>query len=338
MAGKAETTEAGADHRQDAERGRFADRPEEIPPRGWKDILVRLYYKFWEDRAMLVAGGVTYYLLLALFPALAVFVSLFGLIADPVSVVESAGALEGLLPDDAMQIITRELGDLAAQDAGALGLGLVLSLVFAFWTANNGVKAIFGALNIANGEQEKRSFLRLHLVTFAFTFGGFLLAAVLVFAVALVPVVLAVIDLGPLADGAVRAMRWALLLPIFTAVIALLYRYGPSREPATWRWLSWGSVMATVVWVAASAGYSIYLRNFADYQATYGSLGALVGFLLWIWLSVLILIVGAQVNAEMEHQTRRDTTQPPDEPMGSRGAYMADTLGEPAEHVGTSPG
>lgn len=324
---------AEADHRGDAGRGRFADRPGAIPARGWKDILVRLYWKFWQDRVMLVAGGVTFYLLLALFPALAVFISLFGLIADPLSVVESAVALEGLLPDEVLQIITRELTDLAAQDAGALGIGLVLSLAFALWTANNGVKAVFEALNIANGEQEKRSFLRLHLVTFTFTFGGFLLAAMLVFAVALVPAVLAIIDLGPLADAAVRAMRWALLLPMFTAIIALLYRYGPSREPTAWRWLSWGSVMATLVWVVASIGYSIYLRNFADYQATYGSLGAVVGFLLWIWLSVLILIVGAQVNAEMEHQTRRDTTKPPEEPMGSRGAYMADTLGAPAEHV-----
>lgn len=330
MAGEA----AEGKHRRDAGRGRFADQPGEIPPRGWKDIAVRLYWKFWEDRAMLIAAGVTFYLLLALFPALAVFVSLFGLVADPVSIVESAAALEGLLPDEALQIITRELADLASQDAGTLGLGLILSLAFAFWTANNGVKAIFEALNIANGEQEKRSILRLHLVSFAFTFGGFLLATLLVFAVALVPAVLAIIDLGPLADAAVRAIRWALLLPIFTAVIALLYRYGPSREPATWRWLSWGSGMATAVWVVVSLGYSAYLRNFADYQATYGSLGALVGFLLWIWLSVLILIVGAQVNAEMEHQTRRDTTGLPDEPMGSRGAYMADTLGEPAEHYG----
>lgn len=321
-----------ADHRHDPGRGRLADRPRNIPARGWKDILVRLYWKFWEDRAMLVAGGVTFYLLLALFPALAAFVSLFGLIADPASILDSAAALDDVLPDAATEIITRELTQLAGKDPATLGFGLILSLVVALWTANNGVKAIFEALNIAYNEQEKRTLLRLHLVSFAFTIGGFVLATVLVFAVALVPVILAFVDLGPLADAAVRATRWALLLPIFAAMIALLYRYGPSREPASWRWLSWGSAMATTVWVVASLGFSFYLQNFADYQATYGSLGALVGFLLWIWLSVLILVVGAELNAEMELQTRRDTTEPPEAAMGKRGAFVADTLGPPAEH------
>ena len=318
------------DNRADPARGRQAQRPSHIPAKGWRDIFHRLYWKFWEDRAMLVAGGVTFYLLLALFPALAAFVSVFGLVADPASLAEGTAVLDGVLPDDAAAILREELTQLAAKDTGALTFGLVLSLAFALWTANNGVKAIFEALNIAYNEQEKRSLLWLHVVSFGFTFGGMALAAILVGAVALVPAVLALVDLGPLASAVVRIVRWALLLPVIATVIALLYRYGPSREPASWTWLSWGSAVATVVWLLASIGYSFYLQNFADYQATYGSLGALVGFLLWIWLSMLILVVGAELNAEMEHQTRCDTTRPPARKMGERGAFVADTLGRPS--------
>jgi membrane protein len=312
-------------------RGREAATPTEIPAHGWRDILVRLYARFFEDRAMLVAGGVTFYLLLALFPALAVFVSLFGLVADPAAISRQTETIEELLPDAAAEIIIRELMDLAGQDQATLGIGLVVSVLVALWTANNGMKAFFEALNIAYSEQEKRNFVRLHVTTFAFTLGGMLLAVLLVAMVGIVPAVLAFVDLGPATDLAVRVLRWALLLPMIMAVIALLYRYGPSREPAKWRWVTWGSAVATVVWLCASIGYSAYLQSFADYQATYGSLGALIGLLLWVWLSVLILIVGAELNAEMELQTRRDTTTPPERAMGARGAFVADTVGPGAD-------
>jgi membrane protein len=312
-------------------RGRDAATPAQIPAGGWRDILVRLYVKFFADRAMLVAGGVTFYLLLALFPALAVFVSLFGLVADPAAISRQTETIEELLPDAAAEIIIRELMDLAGQDQATLGIGLVVSVLVALWTANNGMKAFFEALNIAYSEQEKRSFVRLHLTTFAFTLGGMLLAVLLVAMVGIVPAVLAFVDLGPATDLAIRVLRWALLLPVIMAVIALLYRYGPSREPAKWRWVTWGSAIATLVWLCASIGYSVYLQSFADYQATYGSLGALIGFLLWVWLSVLILVVGAELNAEMELQTRRDTTTPPEQAMGARGAFVADTVGAGAD-------
>jgi membrane protein len=311
------------------ERGRLASKPSEIPWTGWKDIFARLYIKFFDDRAMLAAGGVTFYFLLAIFPALAAFVSLFGLLADPAVIGGQVAALQGILPASALEILSDELTDLAARDTGALSFGLVLSLGFALWTANNGVKAVFEALNIVYNEQEKRTFVQLQLRSFAFTFSGLFLAAALVGAVALVPAVLAFVDLGPFADRVVRVVRWLVLLPVIGLVISLFYRYGPSREPAKWRWVSWGSAIATVVWLMASIGYSIYLQSFADYQATYGSLGALVGFLLWVWLSVLIVIVGAELNAEMELQTRRDTTVWPEREMGERGAYVADTVGAP---------
>jgi membrane protein len=319
-------------HEADARaRGRQATRPGHIPMRGWRDILWRVWDKIFADRAMLVAGGVTFYLLLALFPALAAFVSLFGLFADPATVAESAGVLRDVLPDAGAAIVTDQLAQLASQRTEALGFGLAVSVAAALWTANSGVKAIFEAMNVAYNEPERRSLLRLHLVSFSFTLGGLLVAALLVIAIGVVPAVLAVSELGPGAELALRLARWLVILPLVAVVFALLYRFGPSRRPARWRWVSWGSALAAGVWLVASIGFSWYLENVANYNATYGSLGALVGLMLWIWLSSFILVVGAELNAETERQTCRDTTDPPERAMGSRGAYAADTLGKAAD-------
>jgi membrane protein len=315
----------------DRARGRTASRPGGIPGRGWRDILWRVWAKIFSDRAMLVAGGVTFYLLLALFPALAAFVSLFGLFADPATITEQADMLNDVLPDSGAAIVIDQLTELAGQETSALGFGLAVSLALALWTANNGVKAIFEALNIAYEEQERRSLLRLHLVSFSFTLGGMVLTALLLAAIGLVPAVLALAELDRGTETILRVLRWLLILPIVAAVLALFYRFGPSRRPARWRWVTWGSALAAAVWLATSIGFSWYLENFANYNATYGSLGALVGLMLWMWLSSLILIVGAELNAEMEHQTRCDTTEPPERPMGERGAFVADTLGRAVE-------
>jgi membrane protein len=192
---------AGEVSQDELERGRAAARPSGIPARGWRDILWRVYGKIFSDRAMLVAGGVTFYLLLALFPALAAFVSLFGLFADPETITAQAGLLNDVLPDSGAAIVTDQLTELAGQETGALGFGLAVSLALALWTANNGTKAIFEALNIAYDEQEKRSLLRLHLVSFSFTLGGMLLAALLLATIGLVPAVLAFVDLGSAAEA-----------------------------------------------------------------------------------------------------------------------------------------
>jgi membrane protein len=328
-----ETAEARIDPDRDPGRGRYAARPSEIPLAGWYDIALRLWKKFNDDRTMLIAGGVTFYLLLAFFAAMAAFFSLFGLVTDPGLISREMRQLDDIVPAAWLAIFENQLTELSAQPPATLGIGLAISLGALLWTANNGVKAIFEALNVAYGEQEKRSFLQLHLHSFAFTFGMMLIAVILVSVVGLIPAILAFVDLGPFADAALRLARWMVLLPVVALVITLFYRHGPSRRPPAWRWVSWGSAVATTVWLVASVGYSFYLQSFADLQATYGSLGALVGFLLWIWLSVLILIVGAQLNAEMELQTRRDTTTPPEKPMGRRGAYVADTVGPAAGEI-----
>jgi membrane protein len=226
------------------------------------------------------------------------------------------------------------LESLASQDQQALGIGFVIGLAIALWSANNGVKALFDAMNIAHEETEKRSFIKLNLMSIAFTMGALLIAIGLILTVGVVPAVLAFLRLDGWAETLIAIGRWPVLLVAILTGISLIYRFGPSRRPPKWRWLSWGAVMATVVWVAASWGFSYYLQNFANYNATYGSLGAVIGLMMWTWISVIILIVGAEINAEMEHQTARDSTVGDrSRPMGERGAVVADTLGKTAEEL-----
>lgn len=312
-------------------RGRTAGKPQEIPAKGWKDVLWRVYVSITEDNVMLVAGGVTFYLLLAIFPALAAFVSLYGLFADPATIAQHLSGVEGVLPEDAVAMLQEQLTSLAQQQGSALTWGFVISFALAFWSANSGMKGIIEALNIAYDEEEKRSFVKLTLISFAFTLGAFLLAMAMILAVAVVPAAMAILNLGAWGELAVRVIRWPILLLMIAAALNVVYRYAPSRDTPEWRWVTWGSGIATVVWIVTSIAFTLYLENFADYNATYGSLGALVGFLLWIWISSIIVLIGAELNAELEHQTARDTTTGPERPMGERGAIVADTLGESAE-------
>lgn len=320
---------AGSRRRQSREkdRGRAAAVPSEIPLRGWRDILWRVWHETNEDRITLIAAGVTYYLLLALFPALAAFVSLYGFVANPVTVADHVALLAGLLPRDGLDIIRSQLQSLASADHGALTFGFVTALAIAFWSANNGIKSLFEALNIAYEEREKRSFLRLNLMAFAFTLGAMVIATGLIVSVGVVPAILALLHLDAFSAAILAVARWPIILVLTAIGISILYRFGPSRRYAQWRWISWGSALATIIWIAASAGFSFYLQNFANYNATYGSLGAVIGLMLWTWISVVVLLVGAELNAEMEHQTAMDTTTGRPRPMGKRGAVVADTLG-----------
>ncbi len=314
-----------------ARRGRQAARPSEIPARGWRDIFWRLWREIQEDRVLLVAAGATFYLLLALFPAITAFVSLYGFLADPATIVKDIALMATIVPAGGLDLIRERLESLASQADRTLSVSFIVALLFAFWSANNGVKALFDAINIAYEETEKRSFLKLNLVAFAFTLGAMVVAAALIGAVAVVPAAIALFGPEGMSQALIQLLRWPLLLILIGAAISILYRYGPSRERAKWRWVTWGGIGATIAWVAASIGFSFYLSNFANYEAIYGSLGAVIGFMVWTWISVITLIVGAQLNAEMEHQTTRDSTTGEPKPMGQRGATVADTVGAPAE-------
>lgn len=312
------------------ERGRYADAPSEIPRAGWKDIAWRVWGELWRDRVTLVAAGVTFYMLLALFPALAAFVSIYGFVADPKTIADHIAFLGGLLPSEGLDLIREQLDALMQQKTESLGLGFVLGLAIALWSANNSVKALFEAMNVAYEEEEKRSILRLHLVSFSFTLGAILIGVMFLLSVGVVPAALALLHLDSWTEWLVSLGRWPVLLVAVGIAISLIYRYGPSRNEAKLRWITWGSALATLVRIAASVGFSFYLENFANYNATYGALGAVVGLMMWSWLSVVILIVGAEINAEIEHQTARDSTTGERRPMGERGAVVADTLGEKA--------
>ncbi|HEV7252897.1 MAG TPA: YihY/virulence factor BrkB family protein [Mesorhizobium sp.] len=312
-------------------RGRLAERPSEFPAKGWKDILWRVYAEATEDRLMLLAAGATFYLLLALFPFLTAFVSLYGFVADPVTVADHIAFLGSFMPGGGVELIGSQLKALATQNPSSLSLGFIFGLALALWSANNGVKALIEGLNAAYDEDEKRSFIKLNLVSFAFTIGAILTGIFFLISVGVVPAMLALFHLGSVAEVLISIGRWPVMLIAVIAGISLLYRYGPSRARPQWRWVTWGAVFAAVVWIVASIAFSWYLQNFADYNATYGALGAVIGFMVWVWISCTILFVGAELNAEMEHQTARDTTTGKAQPMGARGAKMADELGKAAD-------
>jgi membrane protein len=315
----------------EAARGRHADTPSDIPALGWKDIAWRMWSELNEDRVLLIAAGATFYLLLALFPFLTAFVSIYGFVADPRTIADHIAFLGGVLPGGGMELIAGQLRSLAAQNDTTLGFSALIGIVLAIWSANSGVKALFDGLNAVYGEGEKRGFIKLNAVSLAFTFGAILLGICFLFVVGVVPAILSFLRLDAWADLLIRLGRWPVMLFAVAAALGLIYRYGPSREPAKLRWLSWGAGLAAISWIAMSIGFSIYLQNFADYNATYGSLGAVIGFMVWTWLSVAIMLLGGELNAEMEHQTARDTTTKPKKPMGKRGAKMADTLGKRAD-------
>lgn len=322
-----------AERRQAMEpgRGRDAATPGEIPAKGMRDVFWRMVADIAEERIVLIAAGVTFYLLLALFPALAALVSIYGLVADPSAIGTHVGILEVLLPPGSYDLIMDQLKSLTTQKTSTLSIGFLVSLFVSLWSAANGMAALFDAMNVAYGEREKRGFLSRTLLCLAFTFAALLFAVALVVAVGVVPAVLAYLWLDRWVEILTKVARWPAILFLATIGTVLIYRFGPSRERAKLRWLNWGAVFSTLLWLAASWIFSFYLENFANYNATYGALGVLAGLMMWVWISVIILLVGALLNAELEHQTTVDSTTGKPLPMGERGAYVADTLGKAAD-------
>lgn len=312
-------------------RGRQARSPSEIPVRGLRDVLWRVYSEVLADRVTLIAAGVTYYIVLAMFPGMGVLVSIYGLLTDPADLAKQMIFLGDVLPPGAYDLLVPQLDALAHKGRSELSLAFLASLLIAFWSATSGVKALFDAMNVAYGEVEKRSFVHVTLLAFAFTLAAILTLVLLVALVGVVPEILKALYLDAWAETLARIARWPVILLITGAATLVIYRYGPSREKAKFRWLTWGAAFSTISWALTTTGFSIYLLNFATYNATYGTLGALVAFMIWIWLSVVIMIVGAELNAELEHQTKCDSTTGPAKPMGERGAEMADTLGKAAD-------
>jgi membrane protein len=307
--------------------GRHASAPWQIPGAGWKDILWRTYARIGDDRLLAVAAGVVFYGLLALFPALTAIVSLYGLFAKASTISEHLSLVSGVLPGGAVQIIEEQVNRIVAKGDTKLSFAFASSLAFALWSANAGMKAVIDALNVAYGEKEKRGFIKLNLVSLALTGGAILALLVALGAIVVLPLILSYIGLGGWTEILLRFLRWPVLLCLVILGLAVLYRFGPSRESPRWEWLTVGSGFAAVAWLVGSALLSWYLANFANYDATYGSLGAAIGMMIWMWISAIVILLGAELNSEIEHQTARDSTTGHERLLGQRGAAMADTVG-----------
>jgi membrane protein len=279
-------------------RGRSAIAPSEIPARGWKDILRRIYEGISEDRILANAAAVTFYSLLALFPAIAALVSIYGLFADPNAIAGNLDSISGVLPSGAINIIRDELTRLTAHGSGKLSISFVVGVAVSIWTANGGIKALFDALNVVHEEKEKRSFFRLNVISLAFTIAMILFLLVALACVIAVPIALNY--LPGVVGRVVNVARWPVLLVLVAVVLAFIYRYGPSHTEPHSRWISWGSAFAAAAWLTASALFSWYAAQFGNYDKTYGSLGAAIGFMTWMWLSIIVVLLGAKLNAEIE--------------------------------------
>jgi membrane protein len=311
-------------------RGRHSSSPFRIPWAGWKDILWRTYQRTSEDRLLATAAGVVFFGLLAVFPAITALVSFYGFFADPSTISKNLQSLALMLPEGSFQIVQDQITRVLAKGGTELGLTFLFGLALALWSANAGVKAVIDALNVVYEEREKRGFIHLNLVSLAFTAGGIIALLLMVGAVIAVPLALDRVSLATESQIIVSLTRWPLLLTMLLIALALLYRFGPSRREPQWQWLSVGSFVAALLWIVGSALLSWYLSNFGNYNATYGSLGAAIGLMTWMWMSAIIVLCGAELNSEIEHQTVYDTTTGRPKPLGTRGALMADTLGASA--------
>ena len=314
-------------------RGRLSNNPLQIPFAGSKDILWRTYQQIDEDRLLATAAGVVFFGLLAVFPAITALVSSYGLFADASTIGANLQTMAMMLPQGSFQIVQDQIGRVLAKGDTALGATFLFGLGLAVWSANAGVKAVIEALNVVYDEREKRGFFRLNLLSLGFTTGAIMALMLMVSAVVALPLALDHLGLAQESKIIVSLARWPVMFAMLLMALGALYRFGPSRRAARWEWLSVGTLAAALLWIAGSSLLSWYLSNFGNYDATYGSLGAAIGLMMWMWMSAVIVLCGAELNAEIEHQTARDSTDGQPRPLGARGAVMADTLGPavPAE-------
>jgi membrane protein len=311
--------------------GRDATRPYHIPLKGWWQVAQRVWTEASRDNLTVVAAGCAFYALFAIFPALSALISLYGLTTDPATVESQFSMFSSVLPTEAYDIVIQQIRHLAASSNRALGWSFGLSIGLALWSVMSLTQANFAALNIAYEEEERRSFLRFYLSAFLFALAGIIGGAVMLLAIVYVPILFAYAGYLEGYERLVAIARWPLMAFLVLFLLAALYRYGPCRQRPKWSWVSVGSLFATAIWLLASAGFSFYVAHFAQYDRIYGSLGAVIVLLFWLYLTFYIILLGAEINAELELQTAKDTTRGRPRPSGRRGAFVAD-------HVAGGPG
>jgi membrane protein len=312
----------------DGGRGRRAERPEQIPPKGWKEIALRLKTEIKQDQVPLLAAGVAFYALLSLFPAIIAAVSIYGLAADPETVRGQIARLTELLSPQTAELLGEQIKQITAGAGGALGLATVLGILTALWSASSGMKALITGVNMAYDETETRKFLKLRGLALLLTLGAMMLMGIALLLIVVFPILTN--DWPTALRWTASIVRWLLLAALLIVGLAVLYRYAPDRDGPKWSWVTWGSGIATVLWVVASLAFSFYVAQFGNYNKTYGALAGVIILLFWLWLTALVVLVGAELNTEMELQTARDTTSGPERPMGERQAHAAD-------HVAAAP-
>jgi len=293
----------------------------------WKDIAKRTYVRTWDDNVGLVAAGVAFYSFFALLSLLGLIVLTYGFVAEPLTVVEHMRTLMGLLPSDVILLIGDQLMTAVHTSQSTKGVGIVIAIVVALYGGTNGAVAILTALNIAYEEKEKRSLTRFYLEAMLMTVVALVAALLAIGATAAVAYLQKLLpEATPTVLAAGKAAGYFLLALVTAAIAATLYRFGPSREKARWKWITPGSLLAAATWLLLTVAFGYYLTNVANYSASYGSLGAVVALLTWMYLSAYVFILGAELNSEIEHQTAKDSTTGPPEPLGERGAWAADNV------------
>jgi membrane protein len=308
-----------------------ATSPTQIPARGWKQILKRAWAENNADNMPIIAGGVAFFGFLAVFPALIAIISIYGLVASPADAAKQVEGFSSNLPSSAKDLISTQLANITSNSGGALTFGLIVSILGALWSASGGVGNLVKAVNIAYDEVETRNFLKMRALSLGLTLGAIVFVLLAFGLVAVVPAAIDALPLGVVGTILAQVVRWVLLLAMMAGSLAVLYRVAPDRDAPRFRWVSLGSVVVTVIWAVVSLLFSFYVNNFGSYDKTYGAIAGVIVLMLWLYLTCYLILLGAEINAEAEHQTARDTTEGDPEPMGHRDATVADTLPDPPE-------
>ena len=315
-------------HEQD--RGRNAEKPTDVPKQGWLDVLSRTKQQLSEDNLSIVAAGVAFYGFVAVVPAIAVMVAIYGLIANPSQVAEHIAALSNVLPGEAVPLLKEQMVRIAG-DSTTAGIGAIVGVIIALYSSANATKALITGMNIAYGEKEERNFLKLTAVAMGLTLAAIVGVILAVGLLAVLPTILDRLHLAGSVELMLNILRWPLVIGGFMAALAVMYRYGPDRDNAKWRWISPGAGIAALLWLVGSALFSLYVSKAGTYDEVYGPLGAVVVFLMWLFLTAFVVLIGAELNAELERQTAKDTTEGEWKPLGQRDAHAADSVG-PSRH------
>ncbi|NVB82027.1 MAG: YihY/virulence factor BrkB family protein [Kofleriaceae bacterium] len=302
-----------------------ASRPTEFHKRDLKAVARRTKTEIKNDNLGLLAAGVSFYAFLSIIPALTALVSIYALFADPAQVEHQVEAAASVIPSDARSVIQSQLQRITQSSGGSLGLGAIAGILVAIWSANKATKGLFQALSIVYGEKEERSFFRMNGQSLLMTLGLLVAALVTIFLITVFPALVGALGLGSVAETLSTFARWPVLIGLVLIALATLYKFAPDRDQPQWLWASPGALLATALWLVASIGFSLYAQHFGSYNKTYGVLGAVIVLMLWLFISAYVVLIGGELNAELEHQTTHDTTRGPERPMGQRGAHVADT-------------